>query len=424
MKTSAIVQIIISLLSLFIGYPNGGSVFIIIIVPLVAYLVLSKKGDYFPALMIHCASGTSIIYVIFILMMVVCLINYREIARYKLLNLYCILLLVFLPFYLYLTCQRYALDGDTIFGAFGYSSYYLCFWGGVYCFLISKSICFKPQYLFYIILSLFLYWLITDIKGSYTRLAYAPLYIVQSFCVYFFVKNKNLLWIAILVITFPLMFANEHSVTFTELGISLLTILLTYTSVKNNHTISRWLSGPIVFIAISVLIIYGASVYSSMDIIATETGVDFSSKQEFVNRFWFKLFSDRAPFWNSAIQQLFVVQPWLPKHDMPELFTIKADGCEVDNSVFGGHCSPLELMRKFGIIMGVVLIFIYISMTIESSKYLQKRKADDLWLPLYCASVSSTIMYFLTGTTGMVLYYCLFTFGIQGITFYKLNNEI
>lgn len=425
MKQKTLIQIIISLLALFIGYPFGGSVFIIAMAPLVLYLVLSEKGDYLPAIMIHCASGTSIMYLVFFAIIFVCIKSYKEkISKDGFLRLCFWLLAICSPLFFLLVYQRITLDGDDLRGALGYTAYYLSFWGFIYCYIITKSISFTPKLLVFITFFLLMMTFIPGIRhGAYTRLAFSSLYAIQAVSVYGFLRSKRPKWILLYIISFILMSANNHVLTFTEFGATILTTLLVFASVKHRNKLLKILSGPVVYVVFFSLIAYGSITYETQSITQMENGVDFSSVDSFVERFRFKLFSDRAPYWSASLKQLGVYRPLFPIHNIPNIDVMSVEGVNIGEVEFGAHCTPLQLLRIFGFIMGGVLCLLYMAMTIKASNYLTElSKYKTLWLPYFCASLSSTLMYFLTGTSAMLCYYSLYTFGILGIAYSKFKT--
>ena len=422
MNNKAVIQVFISLIALFVGYPYGGQSFIFLMAPLLIYLILSEDGNYFPAIMIHCASGTSIMYMAFLAMIYVCIKNYKnKISKDFFLRLCFWLLTIISPLFLILVYQRITLDGDGLWGALGYATYYLSFWGFLYCFIIEKSMDFNPKYLIYITFSLFLMMFIPGIKvGSFSRLAYSSIYVIQAVSVYEFLYSKQPKWIVLFVVMFILMSANGHVLTFTEFGITILTTILVYASVKDKKVLLKSFSGLSYYVVIVVIIIYGSITYQGQSILTMETGVDFSSADAFIERFRFKLFADRAPFWSASLMQLDMIRPILPLHNIPDIVPETIYGSSMGEVSYGAHNTPLQLLRIFGFIMGGILCLLYMAMTIKASNYLTKlSKQKTIWLPYFCASLSSTLLYFLTGTSAMLCYYSLFSFGILGIAYSK-----
>lgn len=412
-------QIIIAIIGLCVGYPYGGTIFIALMIPFVVKMVLSKDVNYFPALMVHMASETSIYTVILLLMMFVAIRENKKLSDKNVRIIYKTLLFL-LPVYLLVVYQQVVIVGNNIQKAFAsFGIFYLVLWSFLYSYIIGKS--FDSRSLKLLLVTLVIVKLLTILNiCGYSRISGCVNYFIPAFGIYLYFSGRRIFGVICLLISL-LSLLTDEDLTFSVLGATVLAIFLTYFFVKGKIKSLRIFTGLSVYVAIIALLLYGAFNYQGM-IVNSSDHIDFSSWSAFSGRFMFKLFGDRAPFWNSGILQLWEYHPLFPNPHLPELNAIAVDGHEIDNSAYGSHNIIIEYLRLFGIIPGVILCGILIFISQLGRKYIVGASRLNIEIPLFISAISSYIILCLTGTLTVQPSYALFTVGLMGVAYTKYVN--
>ena len=82
------------LLALTIGYPEGGTFFIFVMMPYLVFMVFKNNAVFLPGLILHCSSETSATTIIFLSFIVLSISKYKDLVRLKLARLFWILILL------------------------------------------------------------------------------------------------------------------------------------------------------------------------------------------------------------------------------------------------------------------------------------------------------------------------------------------
>lgn len=420
MKQGAVFQTILAIIALLVGYPLLGNVFILLMTPFVIYMVIKKDAAFLPALMIHCASDTSIMYAVFLGMFIMCIINASSLCRNAKTRFLFVILLALFPLYLILTIQKGVLDLFTWQGSLGYTKFYLSFWAFLYCFLLSDS--FNRNTVKLLLVSLLIVWLLTRIPGlrHYYRLVSMIVFLGVVYGFYFIINDKKIIsGLCMCAISLVALFA--IGLTFTELLSVIYALGIFFIWNTSSKKVAQQSVSWMPYIIIAVLMVYGVSNYNVVNV-SFSVGVDFSSWENTWNSAQYKFFGDRAIFWDAAWNQLMELKPMLPLHDIPNISTYSLGGNLIDDIEFGAHNTPLELLRIFGFIMGGLLIVCYIHCTVISSRIFALRTIDAYMIPLFAVAFANVIIVFFGGTAAMLPNYALFTFGLMGIA-YGISSE-
>jgi len=402
-------QTVLAIVAVLFGYPNMGQMAILIMTPFVVYMIAKMNALFMPALMIHCSSQTTVMYVAFFSMMIVCIFKANAFNVRGVRLVFRILLLV-MPFYIVLTIQRMVLDLDTWQVAFGYTCYYMSFWAFLYCFLISDT--FNVRALKFIVWSitvLYLFFAIFHI-GQFSYLLNCFMYITLVYGVWFLLESKRvIIGVLLLVYSIPVFLLSQFG-TFTFLLTAVYAIIVFWLWAKQKKLAAK-ITSVASFIVIAFLMVYGILNYNTVHYGNYADHMDFSSIESFLNRAKFKFFSDRAPFWDAGLEQLLVLKPVLPMHDIPNIIPVD----RIEEVTFGAHNTPLQLMRIFGILAGGLLVVCYVVITNLASKYFENYNMPSIEVPLIAIAITNSIVLFLTGTAAMLPGFALFSFGLMGI---------
>lgn len=417
MKPNHIIQTIIGILALLVGYPRGGSLFVLLMIPLVIYLIIKKDAGFLPALMLHCASDTSVAYVVFWGMMIMCIINSRIIWKDPKTRFIFLVLLSLFPLYVWLLYQKVTLDYMLLQHALYYTTYYITFWGFLYCYIISST--FNRNTVKLIIASFFIMWLIISFFPDvrHARVFFMIVYLGVVYGAYLLYAKKRVLGLLTILVFFPIFYASGE-ITFTELLVLLYALAIFILWCFNKNSIVKKSVSIIPYLVIFVLMIYGINNYDNVVVNAIDDKMDFSDWNSFSNRAQYKFFGDRAIYWDASWKQLLEYKPILPLHDIPNISTYSIlTGKLLDDLEFGAHNTPLQLLRIFGFLMGGLLIFLYIYYTVISSSVFNSKGDKAMMIPLFAVVFADVIILFLTGTAVMLSSFALFSFGLLGVAY-------
>ena len=416
MRKDSVIQIVVALFAVLRLYPRMGNTIILLMAPMVVYMVFKQSVEYLPALMIHCASETSIMYAILVSMMVVCFLKTSVLLRNKHTRFVYIALVLTLPIYGILTFQRYSLDGDTWQHALAYSSYYLSFWAFIYCFVISHT--FNTQTAKGIVYSLVGFALLCILFKVFDKKVLFVSVIIGIIVgvVYLLSTRKKSLEI-ILGFSLLALFMSFSGLTFTILFTLVYAFFIAFLFISNRKKTLKMSTGIITYLFILLLMILGVTNYTTASYGSYSDKIEFTDWGQFINRIQFKLFEDRSPFWEAGWLQLLEYHPWFPVHNIPNIVAYRSNGLMFDDITFGAHNTPLQLLRLFGFIMGGALIVCYVISTTTGAKFFSSNNKDVYSVALFSVSLSYSVVLFLTGTASMLPSMALFSFGLLGIAY-------
>jgi hypothetical protein len=407
-------SIIFALFSLFIGYDYGGSIFMLFISPYLAYMVFKCKAIYYPALVLHCASGTSVTIFTFVCILILSITRYRVVLKLKLKYLF-VALLSILPIFIYLVWMNIAQLKMYIPLAFSDIGYYLSFFSFFFGVLISSS--FSEKILRALSISLiFIFCLNWFNLTEFVRITLAFTFFFSAyFAIYFSFKSTEKIFLPISILgILSALFLNEES-TLTNIFVSLGSFLLTFLYFKNKKSIILSLTGVAPFLIILFLYFIGINYYLS------ETEVQIPELKGFTNLSqWitYKFYADRAPFWAGGISQILIYVPFWPIPGIPDIDVISLDG-NLINVPFGSHTTLIELVRKFGIVAGLILNISLIFIVLLSRKIFLLNKLPYFFIPFFSMAIVTTIILTLTGSFQIMPEYALLSLGVLGIAYGK-----
>lgn len=416
-----VLQTMLAIFGVLVGYPKLGNIFIIIAAPFVLLMIIRKNAIFLPALILHCSSQTSIIYLVSFSVIILTIVNYKKISQNRNILILFWLLILTLPLFVILTYQKMAFEGLRWQTALNYTGYYLSFWSFIYGYIISNT--FNWKVVKSLIITLLLLFIISLISSSIpsSRIYSMVLYMGIPYGLFTLHNtSKKVLGLSIIVISSIMLFGDRF-LTFTEILTILISIIVYLLwNMKVRKFAKKIISLP-AFIVIAVIMVTSINNYSSMNVDYTEYG-DYENSRTFdniYNRALYKLYDDRAVFWVAAWEQIMYIKPIMPMHDIPDIIAYRNDGNELDASAFGAHNTPLQLIRIFGILMGTILIICYIYTTYLSSNIILCKNIEKKSIPLFITIISYVIVIFMTGTAIMLPQFSLFYFGIMGIAYNK-----
>ena len=132
------IHIIVAFLALAIGYPYGGTNFILLMAPYLVYMVLKCDAIFLPALMLHCASETSATSIVFISFIILSIIRVKELSALRLGRLFWVLMGM-IPIFVWLVVSSITKYGMYPPLAVSQIGYYLSFFAFFYGVLVSNT---------------------------------------------------------------------------------------------------------------------------------------------------------------------------------------------------------------------------------------------------------------------------------------------
>lgn len=405
----------IALLSLTIGYRYGGSLFILGISPYLIYMVLQCDARFFPALVLHCASETSATSVIFSSFIILSIYRYKKIFNLKMKTLFWILTGL-LPVFIWLTFESIIKLSMYPPIAIAQNGYYLSFFAFFYGTLVSNS--FNKKVLretYAILIIVYLLYFIGVIE--FTRIVSGFTFLFSSFFALFFVfKTKKIFLFPISLFAFLSTINSSDESTLTNIFIAFASFIMVILYFKDKNKIILNSTGIIPFLIILILYFYGIKNYMNIEGVYSHEGKDFSNWNSLSKWITWKFFADRAPYWAGGVSQIFEFKHLFPIPGMPNIVATFISGNEREIT-FGSHTTMIELIRKYGIIPGTLLVSSLIHMVIVSRKIMSQKDLPATIVPLFSMAIISTIVLTLNGQFQILPGYSLLSLGILGIAY-------
>lgn len=423
MGNKEIVHTLIAFLAFEVGYPLIGTAFIVCMLPYVIYLCIQKDGKYLPALVLHAASGTSIMIAIAVTSVYMGFKNYNVLP--ETVKRTFVLMCTLMPIFLYLMYQRVIYDGDNISLSFMYTNFYWGVFVFFYGVLISNR--FSDENAKSTFMVLMIAYILRLIGFEYGRILGVTIFLSIGLLFLNFYKQIALsrrLTIVSLGIVCVYIYSMDES-TFTVLGTIVFMCAIIRMYMHGNTKGILKITGIIPFLLIFALYIWGITQYLDMNnaLAGREETLNIMDPVALWHRLQFKIFEDRAPFWAGAFSQVMEYKPILPIHDMPVITACMIDGRDVEAD-FGAHTTFIAILRNYGIIAGVILGYCIIKITIMSRNVFRLPNMRPYFLLIYSIAFSYGIIGYLTGTYPVMMDCSLMTMTVMGIAYGKYTNGV
>lgn len=329
--------------------------------PVVFYMVWSKRSEFFPGLIIHLFTETSVMYVILFTTFLLFLSNYKIWCRLRLRWLFWIVIIP-LPFVIWQFYQKYSINEETLIQSLTATQYYLSLFPFFYGILLHQSG--RPIKYSYLIL-VFAIAVIIHISGwlpATVRVVYLAMPVLVLFGLFNPLRKGFLLITSKLfgLFLFVLSIVAIDSRSLTTTSIIFIAFVLYVISVN-----WRWLKGkasPVLLIGSPIAFLI---IIISLNLNNPTTRVSPTYKTEtddlsLPDRIRFKSYEDRSPIWASTFLYLMINDLYLPPVRSESILIQSLDGSVYESSI-ESHNIYLALMRHFGIIVGFIVsvVFIY-----------------------------------------------------------------
>jgi hypothetical protein len=402
--------------ALFPGYYNLGPQFKIALMPYVCYLVLTCNARFLPALAIHFIPGSTVSTLILVCCSLLPATRIKELHRKKLATLYLIAALP-LPLIFYQTATLFkqtnlswaeVLQSPTLYlGIFPF------FYGALSSTTFDRKV--FNQVLLVLTFAMFLQLLYpTNFTVRYVFLS-VPVFLTFLFLLFIAPQltiASRLFSLVIPLGTCGLIVTGAIPLTFAVLATTAVAIAFILARLWSSQTVSKFPLGKL--LAISAILL---TVYLVNDGLTSNQNVDSASITEarsfddFFAALKYKAFGDRAPLWAGAWRGIAAGRNLWPPERPPSIFYETLSGVELEVD-FGAHNIGLELLRNFGIVIGVLGILVYLAIIVHLSTTVFRRE-----LPIQLLILGATVLAsaFIGGIVGQYVLMCNFSFLLMGL---------
>lgn len=402
------------------AYQEYGESFKYFAAPYVLYLVLKENPNYFPAIFINVAGGSTIA----IAVLIGCLILTIKHLRYFS-DIFGTWFLVFVflpgPVLLYQSFYRYYFMETDIVNSIIPLGFYLGIFPFFYGILISRKF---PVDLFKVLYLTFIFIIIYNILTITAPLRIVTfvleLYTVVGILILLPVKIKigvNIFYKITALLTLVGIATGFLEVKFHFLGSILLAVFMIVIYWWRNDLLLNLLTNKRLIVLLVLVMAYIMSQtynYSLSNVpLSSFSYTDITSYPAFI---MYKAFADRGVIWNAVWSDILYYQYIMPPYFVSGYSFTSISGSRIEVE-YGAHNLFLELMRQYGILFGIIVSIVYIAIIVYLGKVF-KTKLDDFYVLFLSASVFG--MGVVTGLTGMYTLMINFSFlfiGLAGILY-------
>lgn len=379
--SKGILRIAISIIAT-IAYTYMGGAAKLFVFPYVVFLVLKNDIDYFPALIVQLIAETFTIYIILFACVILTIINIRKLIQSDI-KWIVILLLSIIPYIIWHFCYRVIFLHIPIIEAMDQYFLFLGIFPFFYGMLLSKQ--FTTGKFKELIIFLFIAFLYSNIVFIRILFFLVPFFFTYSFySLYLNIKGNSISLFSIFSIV-TLLLCLRNFATFTLILTSIYATLLVFIYFRKWTITINLSTGIIPFIFIFIFMIYAMNNYKK-----NEDKFDLDSKitlQNSIERASAKAFEDRAPYWKGALDGI------ISEHNILIPFQINNVVADVGTEksieiTFGSHTLFLELIRQYGIPIGLLLNIIFIILAIKIGGILRIENIQHNYIILACVTLS------------------------------------
>lgn len=352
-------------------YQTFGESFKYIVAPYVLYLVWKRDPAFLPALIIHFSLGSTISYLILLTTLILTITN---LPTFRKMRLNWLIFLAFLPFpiFLYQTGVRIFEMNLGLIDTIRPLGFYLGIFPFFYGILLLPK--FNESVWKALIIVLFILPFLKFMPGVDMNIrAYwfsFPLFftLIGARLIYpkFFKLDTFIIWFAgsFLIITAGI---GILGLKFTLIFSGLVALVCLILSIRKSTAFLYLFTRPhvIVFAILFVSgIITGINEYGNVGMVNTEN-LSYFNWDDFLLLLQYKAFDDRAVIWAGGWELVKGTDMLWPPYAPPSYSFYNAKGSIIDDVEFGIHNIALELMRNYGLIVGIIITLTFAFMLIK-----------------------------------------------------------
>lgn len=378
-----------------------GSITKLIFIPYILYMMFSKNPQYFPALVVLSAGGSTISFLLFFSSLIFSLTHFNYLIKAKVSFLFLLSLIPFPFFIFYLILNVY--QGGNIINVLSHWSLYLGIFSLFYGVVIgAKS---DQNVVFGTIIAIILLTIVSRLISiyGYIRLSsFAQVYLLSIGIVSIILFSNRIKINALLkylgLLVLILFLTGKILLKFHSLFAVLLSVFLIIGIIKGWKNMIYIFYKPIIYVLLGLMVVFIASNYQNYgNNEMSYEKFDYSNFLEYPAYIQFKIFGDRGVIWSGVWNSLEKANLWWPP-EKPLIYDYElASGSSVEDVEFGAHNIPLELMRNYGFILGVIITIFYLSSLLKLSKLFYFYKDSFFYLSVITTIFSIGLS---TGMTG------------------------
>lgn len=395
------------------------------IAPILFFMILSRRAEFFPGLVIHLFAETISMYIILFSCLITTLLYWKYWFNTRLKWIF-ILTLLPLPILIWQTVIRYFNMNLGFIDIIIPIDYYLGLFPFFYGFLISER--FNKEIfggiVFVLLLSFFI-----NTMGIFDNTIRIVFYAIPFLITYAVFGKSNLLSSGfqlilrigtVIVIGIYIFFINQTTITI--LSSILLSILLVYLKIRKFNNLVLLLSSKWTFI-FTILVVAWLAFSTNKTAVAFKSystgdlaGLKFTNYNDLVDRISFKTFADRAPIWRGVWLSIVSQNNILPPYKVKSYEITTLEGNKIKSEV-GAHNIFLELLRKDGYFVGLIIGFTFIIQILLACSLLRLPLDDRLLISMVSSVAIVGIIGGMTGQFPLMASFSFLFIGLAGLLF-------
>jgi hypothetical protein len=391
-------------------------------IPYILFLLFKKDPVYLPALIALITPGTTIAYGILISILIFTIVNINSLRKRGLGLLLLFALLPF-PIFAYMTYIRITEMNLGLIQSLTPLGYYLGLFPFFYGVMLSNKFTQKAFYGVVLVLFLLPLYQYTGLLESSVRIYWLsfPLFFSINLYILLFKSTRKELLFPLGLMAFFFIVSNPTS-KFTLIFASLVSFLVLYFKYKGrDFFLSLFTKKRTIFvftlIVISLIYYSEASTrnLASQNIDYNELGT-FDSWESFKSKLWYKAFGDRSVIWLGAWETIlnsdYLYFP--PYEDIGYSF-VNYKGDNIEDTEISSHNIAIELMRNYGVSVGLLIFLIYFLMMIKGPGNYILKSNNKIFIVLAAVCIGTG---FVGGLVGQ--YVLMITFSVGLLTLFGL----
>lgn len=410
------------ILSLF-GYQYLGLPFKIIISTVIFLMIWSKRPEFFPGLAIHLIAESMSMYTILFSCLFTVLLHWKYWKQTKIKWLF-LLVIIPLPIFFWQTYSRYFEMKLGFLNSITPMEYYLGLFPFFYGVLISKK---KTAGIFLGIIIVLIISSALNLSGLFSITVRLVFFSIPCLITYAFtIRIKHissrlefiLLGSAFIVSLAYLLIAKNT--TFTLLLSTLFGWLLTFLKKNKFIKLTYFLSSKwafiitIIFVLIVANSVNNSTVENVVDLNKDMSQLKLTNVNDFKERLAFKSLGDRAPIWRGVLLSVIAEKNVLPPLTRTPYDINTIWGKEIKTEI-GAHNIFLELLRCYGIIIGIISGIIYITQLVYAGYSYKLLSKDPLSISILSTVISVGVIGGMTGQFVLLASFSFLLMSLAGI---------
>lgn len=398
------------------------------LIPYVVYLVWREDVQYYPALIVLCATGSTLAVLILVLMLIKVI---TRIGHFQQTNTHWLVvwLLAPLPFLLWVAGVKFFSLGEGFAASIIHLQFYLSLVPFLYGMLLSATLSGRMPYaLFGLFIAAQAYYpIIVQVFETALRIkvfSAALLLIVGVFISAQYLMRQLKTEIGQVLTVLSLFYLGLHLTGLLELKFTLLFAVLIGSSIlyfTNSPDTWRYFdvlylkSGYLaLLVAMFVLSITFAKQYGVVGNISELSYTDLGDLPQLLQ---YKLFGDRGLLWASILMHLEQTSHWLPPYVVESYARLIPGGGILDDTTFGAHNIPLELLRQYGFLVGVICTALYLVFVRLGFSFFTLKNQNIHYRMLVAVALGLNIAAGFSGMFVLMANHSVVNMGIVGMAF-------